>query len=181
MSRHIGLLVTLVAVVALVLVQPVLAQRFHPSDPLLEDNDRLIDVTQEPGEIELSDMFDRFGHIFHIFGEPPFPAFVEAQNVNSVDEVPDSSWFTNRHAAGRLSMAEVVTASNVDGPPNPDETWTIFAGTDLGAAGDVAHRKIHAVAVVARKSDRLAIHYFHEPRVAALVRDRRRSGLVDGG
>ena len=133
MSGPVKIIVTLAAVLALSVVHPALAQqRFHPSDPLLEDNDRLIDVTEEPGEIELSDLYDRVSHIFHIFGEPPFPAFVEAQNVNTVDEVPESSWFTNRHGARRLSIDELVTASNVDGPPNPDETWTIVAGKSQG-------------------------------------------------
>ena len=123
MTRRLHILVTLAAALALSVIHPALAQtRFHPSDPLLEDDDRLIDVTEEPGEIELSDLYDRVSHIFHIFGEPPFPAFVEAQNVNTVDEVPESSWFTNRHGARRLSIDELVTASNVDGPPDPDET-----------------------------------------------------------
>ena len=132
MSSHLTILVTLATALTLGVVPPALAQRFHPSDPLLEDDDALIDVSEEPAEIELSDMYDRFGHIFSIFGEPPFPAFVEAQNVNTLDEVPESSWFTNRHGAGRLSLDELVTASNVDGPPDPDETWTIIAGKSQG-------------------------------------------------
>ena len=132
MSSRLTILVTLATALTLGVVPPALAQRFHPSDPLLADDDRLIDVSEEPAEIELSDMYDRFTHIFHISGEPPFPAFVEAQNVNSLDEVPDSSWFTNRHGARPLSINELATASNVDGPPDPDETWTIIAGKSQG-------------------------------------------------
>ena len=132
MSRRFKILVTFATALTLGVVPPALAQRFHASDPLLEDDDQLIDVSEEPAEIELSDMYDRFGHIFHISGDPPFPAFVEAQNMNTLDEVPNSSWFTNRHGASRLSIDELVTASNVDGPPNPDETWTIIAGKSQG-------------------------------------------------
>ena len=62
------------------------AQKFHPSDPMIVDNDRLIDVETEPEELELSDLFDRFGHIFTQKGDPNF---TEAENVNSLDEVPD--------------------------------------------------------------------------------------------
>ena len=132
MSRRLNILATLATALTLGVVPPTLAQRFHPSDPLLADDDRLIDVSEEPAEIELSDMYDRFTHIFHISGEPPFPAFVEAQNVNTLDEVPDSSWFTNRHGARPVSLSELATASNVDGPPDPDETWTIIAGKSQG-------------------------------------------------
>ena len=132
MSSRLTILVTLATALTLGVVPAALAQRFHPSDPLLADDDRLIDVSEEPAEIELSDMYDRFTHIFHISGEPPFPAFVEAQNVNSLDEVPDSSWFTNRHGARPSSISELATASNVDGPPDPDETWTIIAGKSQG-------------------------------------------------
>ena len=132
MSAHLKIIVTLAAVLALCVARPALAQRFHPSDPLLEDDDRLIDVTEEPGEIELSDLYDRMSHIFHLYGEPPFPEFLEAQNVNTLDEVPESSWFTNRHGATRLSIDELVTASNLDGAPNPNETWTIIAGKSQG-------------------------------------------------
>ena len=123
MSAHPKFIVTLAAVLALSVARPALAQRFHPSDPLLEDDDRLIDVTAEPGEIELSDLYDRMSHI---------PEFLEAQNVNTLDEVPESSWFTNRHGARRLSIDELVTASNLGGAPNPNETWTIIAGKSQG-------------------------------------------------
>ena len=37
-------------------------RKFYPDDPLLVDDDT-IDVPDEPAEIDLSDMFDRFGHI----------------------------------------------------------------------------------------------------------------------
>ena len=36
--------------------------KFYPDDPLLVDLDTM-DVSEELAEIELSDMFDRFGHI----------------------------------------------------------------------------------------------------------------------
>ena len=38
------------------------AQKFYPDDPLLADNDK-VDVPEKPEEIELSDLFDRFGHM----------------------------------------------------------------------------------------------------------------------
>ena len=49
-------------------------------------------------------MFDRFGHIAADLGSPDL---TEAQNVNTLDEVPNSSWFTNRHARRRMSLDEL--------------------------------------------------------------------------
>ena len=85
---------TLLTLFFLMALPPAWAQKFHPSDPLLQDDDGLVDVTTQPEEIELSDLYDRVGHIFVDFGDPEFS---EAKNVNTLDEVPDSSWFTNRH------------------------------------------------------------------------------------
>ena len=42
------------------------------------------------------------------------PSFLhrEAADVNALDEVPDSTWFTNRHARHRLSPAELALGPN---------------------------------------------------------------------
>ncbi|MDP7471952.1 MAG: hypothetical protein QGI02_06330 [Vicinamibacterales bacterium] len=99
-----------VIALAIALTAPVSAQerKFYPDDPLRVDRDTL--DTPEPAEIELSDMYDRFGHIFAELGtaQP-----VEAANANTVDEVPDSSWFTNRllNRVGRTNGLFRVTAS----------------------------------------------------------------------
>jgi hypothetical protein len=42
----------------------------------------------------------------------------QATNVNALDEVPDSSWFTNRHARNRMSLDELVRGP--DRGPAPD-------------------------------------------------------------
>ncbi len=52
--------------------------KFYPDDPLLSDNDR-VDTPAQPSEVELSDLFDRFGHIF---ATPGSSESVEALNVN---------------------------------------------------------------------------------------------------
>ena len=108
--------------------QGVNAQRFHDSDPMLVDNDRLVDVTVKPEYIELSDVYDRIGHIF---GDIGLKQSSEAQNVNTLDEVPNSSWFTNRHGAKRMSMEELRLGPD-SRPPRTDETWTIFKGKSQG-------------------------------------------------
>ncbi|MEM1041217.1 MAG: hypothetical protein AAGI91_01170 [Bacteroidota bacterium] len=55
----------------------------------------------------------------------------EAQNVNTLDEVPNSSWFTQRHFYFPMSEAELRRGPNVtDGPDL--SAWTVIAGKSEG-------------------------------------------------
>lgn len=56
-----------------------------------------------------------------------------AENVNAFDEVPDSSWFTNRMYSERLSD-EALRAGACNGPPlDTESTWTITGAKPDGA------------------------------------------------
>src|ERR1044071_6355275 len=48
----------------------------------------------------------------------PRPA-TPAGGVNTLGEVPDSEWFTNRHGFHRLSRAQLQQGPNADAPPVP--------------------------------------------------------------
>jgi hypothetical protein len=54
-----------------------------------------------------------------------------AGNVNTIDEVPDSSWFTNRILPRRPSLEALVRGPNVGQAPNP-ERWTITREKSAG-------------------------------------------------
>ena len=56
----------------------------------------------------------------------------EATNVNALDEVPDSTWFTNRHARRRLSAAELERGALPGKPPAADGPLVILSGKSLG-------------------------------------------------
>ena len=105
------------------------AQKFYPDDPIQRDNDSL-DTPEKPASIELGDLYDRVSHITKDFGSSEIGS--EARNVNTLDEVPDSNWFTNRHGANRMSLEDLGRGSNVGGAPNPHETWTVFKGKSQG-------------------------------------------------
>ena len=77
----------------------------------------------EPAEIALSDMFDRFAHIF---ADPGDPEPTEALNVNTLDETPDSSWFTNRHGAERRSIAALRRGPDTGDGPDTRSPWRVF-------------------------------------------------------
>jgi hypothetical protein len=109
--------------------RPTQEPKFYPDDPLQRDDDRL-DTPVKPAPVEFSDLFDRFGHIVHDFGTSPIGS--EAVNVNTLDKVPDNSWFTNRHGVKRMTVEELVRGPDRGKGPNPNETWTVYKGKSQG-------------------------------------------------
>ena len=78
------------------------AQRFRPDDPISEDPDNL--SIPQPTERPLSKTIDLFQKTFR----PVEAGDVRAQNTNTLGEVPDSSWFTNRMSRRVMSVEELV-------------------------------------------------------------------------
>lgn len=109
----------------LVAGQPVVP-RFYPDDPLRFDNDRVVDV-RGAGEIKLGDYYD---FIENVFLSPGDRRAIRAVNVNTLDEVPDSSWFTNRMGTRDLSLDALVTGP--DRPVTFSDRWTIVRGKNRG-------------------------------------------------
>jgi hypothetical protein len=54
-----------------------------------------------------------------------------AQDINSLGEVPDSTWFTNRIGARDLTIEELKRGPNVDPSPFDNRPWTI-TGAKIG-------------------------------------------------
>lgn len=59
------------------------------------------------------------------------PSHVHALNVNTIDEVPDSSWFTNRMLPRTVTSDAIVRGPNTGTAPNP-ERWTITREKSAG-------------------------------------------------
>lgn len=56
---------------------------------------------------------------------------LEAQNVNAFDEVPDSTWFTNRHHVNRLSQDTLARgATKEQGAPDMTGPWEAISGKE---------------------------------------------------
>jgi hypothetical protein len=49
----------------------------------------------------------------------------ESLNVNALDEVPDSSWFTNRIGRRSMSVEEIVRGACTGEPPHTDRPWKV--------------------------------------------------------
>jgi hypothetical protein len=81
---------------------------FYPDDPIQVDDDRAFDAGRAV-EIEGSNAYD-FAE--HTFLKPGDRSDIKAVNVNTADEVPDSTWFTNRIGRREMTVAEIVRGPN---------------------------------------------------------------------
>ena len=110
--------------VALVLAGAATAQpKFYRDDPLKSEAG--VDVPAKPAEVKLSDLYDRLRHTFEDRDEN----VVEAQNVNTLDEVPDSEWFTNRSA---MSLEQLTTGPDRGSGPSTAGPWLVIEGKSEG-------------------------------------------------
>jgi hypothetical protein len=107
---------------------PARAQKFLPDDPVLKDRDDLpIDL---PAEIELATSYDVLENSWH--HRPDKTSIPAAQNANTLGEVPDSSWFTNRIGVKTMSIEELVRGPNRGDGPATEQAWTVIGGKSGG-------------------------------------------------
>ena len=101
--------------------------QFYPDDPIWTDNDRAVDASGA-GIIEDTNGYD---FVINTFGSPGDRRDVRALNVNTVDEVPDSSWFANRIGRRPMTVDEIV-----QGPDQRQITslrgWMVSEGKSSG-------------------------------------------------
>jgi hypothetical protein len=117
--------VTLASAFSFSAASPAVAQKFLPDDPLLRDHDDL--HAPMPRAIELSSGYDVIENTFFRKG-PAKGTIKPASNVNTVGEVPDSSWWTNRIGARPMSIEELVRGPNQSDGPDVAGTWTVIRG-----------------------------------------------------
>jgi hypothetical protein len=101
--------------------------RFYPDDPHWVDDDMSIDAS---GVRPVEDT-NGYDFVVNTFLSPGERRNVRAMNVNTLDEVPDSSWFTNRIGRRELSRPEIIR-----GPDQFDEVsldgWVVSGGKSTG-------------------------------------------------
>jgi hypothetical protein len=127
-SSRASLIVVAVVATAWSAVTPRAATpRFFPDDPIQVDDDRALDASKTK-EIEGSNAYD-FAE--NTFLHPGDPRDIRAVNVNSIDEVPDSSWFTNRIGRRAMTAAEIARGPNQLDTINAD-AWPIIQEKSSG-------------------------------------------------
>lgn len=104
-----------------------LAPWFFPDDPILVDNDTAFDASQAQ-EVELSEAYD---FLENTFASPGGQSSIRAANVNTVDDVPDSSWFTNRIGIRDLPLEEIARGPKKFARLDAEE-WIVVRGKGPG-------------------------------------------------
>ena len=120
--------IPLVALVACSGSAPIPAVRFVNAPPVQAVNDRR-NVTKMPKERE----FVRF--LYNFDGQIMRPMTralslersERALGVNALDEVPDSTWFTNRIGVRDVSVEEIKNPPGAIGSPEEHKPWTIVS------------------------------------------------------
>jgi hypothetical protein len=105
------------------------APRFYGDDPIGREPEPQDASKVEPWKIGL--LYD-LGYQLVVTSRRT-PSNTRAQNINTIDEVPDSSWFTNRIGSRPVSVDEVL-AGTTQGPPPAAERWTVIREKTSGFA-----------------------------------------------
>ena len=99
--------------------------KFFPDDPIWHDPE-----TQDASGVRPQPISDQYDYLENSFLGAGDRTGRRALNVNSVDEVPDSSWFTNR--IGRRAMTDDEIVRGPDTGSGPTSPWTIIAAKTEG-------------------------------------------------
>jgi hypothetical protein len=100
---------------------------YFSDDPIKADDDKAFDAGQAQ-PIAGSNGYD-FAE--NTFLKPGDKSDVRAVNVNTLDEVPDSTWFTNRIGTREMSIDELVRGPNTGSTP-AFEDWPVVEGKSSG-------------------------------------------------
>jgi len=129
-SKRFGFVI--IGLLALLVVPGTLAARkFYRDDPL-QTAPRPRPVTSALSR-KLSEYYDFFHHTFFEPGERQTPSRpIPAQGVNTLGEVYDTTWYTNRHYWRRMSLEDLARGPGRDNPPSPDGPLKVIAAKTEG-------------------------------------------------
>ena len=133
MTHRIGLALRTLAVLGAIVLLAASPRgatvRFYSDDPIAREPE-----TQDASKVQEWEIDLTWDLTLNMFGNPGDSATdVKARNVNTIDEVPDSNWFTNRIGARPVSIEEAVRGPLVDGGP-ASGPWSIARAKEAGFA-----------------------------------------------
>jgi hypothetical protein len=123
------LVLTLVVLAAAIIGAPGAGAQlpvYFPDDPIAADPER-----QDATKVASWDISDPYDFVQNTFFRPGDRTPRRAVNVNTIDEVPDSSWFTNRVGTRPLTAEEVRRGPDTTNGPAPG-AWTVVSGKSDG-------------------------------------------------
>ena len=105
------------------------SRRFFDDDPIQREPE-----TQDASKVQEWEIDPAVDLAINLFSRPGDPTpDVRAKNINTIDEVPDSSWFTNRILARPISLEE-MSRGPLTGSGPASGPWTVTAPKTSGIA-----------------------------------------------
>ena len=102
--------------------------RFYQDDPIAREPE-----SQDASKAQAYEIEQMYEMVYNLFIAPGYkPSGTRAQNLNTIDEVPDSSWFTNRIGARTITADELVRGPVAGAAPDPSR-WTLIREKTSGA------------------------------------------------
>jgi hypothetical protein len=101
---------------------------FHPDDPIAREPESQDASKAQPYFI--GSLYEMTNNLFVTAGYKP--SGTRAQNINTIDEVPDSNWFTNRIGSTGVTIEDLVRGANRGAPPDPSR-WILTREKTSGA------------------------------------------------
>ena len=129
-----------ILIFALVAACPLAAQQFFPDDPISS-----VPPPLNVSQVRFRDIDAYYDFLQSTFFEPdkeeikhhrPAPS----QAVNTLGEVPDNSWFTNRIGSRPMSIEELVRGPGVEHPPDMSRPWTVLSAKNQGVSPGLVMR-----------------------------------------
>jgi len=104
------------------------APRFYPDDPIAREPE-----SQDASKAKVYQIEQMYEMVRNLFVTPDYkPSGARAGNINTIDEVPDSSWFTNRVGSKPITIEELVKGPVEGAPPDPSH-WVLTREKTTGA------------------------------------------------
>src|SRR5260370_5275559 len=101
-------------------------KKFYPDDPLWREP--VPRAVRQVAVRKVDDIYDFLENSYVTPGREgkaakrgPRPAL----DVNTLGEVPDSAWYTNRHWLRRMTIAELQRGPGNTTPPDPSDSWRV--------------------------------------------------------
>jgi hypothetical protein len=116
---------TLAALALLVVSLGAANRKFYDDDPIAREVDSQDASRVEPWDISLA-----YDSVVNLSGHGEVAQTTRARDINTIDEVPDSSWFVNRHIR---TPEEMIRGVDADAGLAPGQ-WTVTSGKGNGVS-----------------------------------------------
>jgi hypothetical protein len=127
LSRRLGAALAIAAAAAATTaVGSAATQRFYDDDPIWVER-----ATQDASAMKPTEVSLFVDLAYNILTGADVPNPIRARNINTIDEVPDSAWFTNRIGRLPLTPDDITKGPNTTAGPAPG-AWTVTSSKSDG-------------------------------------------------